>query len=199
MSESWLALRDADRDLALCLLFSPAAGRAVLADRLHLALEAETAVRGTSEPMLAAIRLQWWVDSIEQRRHESVPLMRRLLVHIEHGRLDKDAVLAQMALWQERLADDRISAGSCWRDLFTMLAERAERRDAAGYVGMAMGDQSLADRIDAASLAVLRDRRHYWIWMAGQVTRYRMSGAVRDNDPLLIWRMLGWRLGIRLP
>lgn len=198
-SNSWQALRDSDRELALCLLFSPAVSRPVLADRLHLALEAEMSVRVTSEPMLAAIRLQWWVDAIEARRHENVPLMRRIITHLEAGAIRQDDLLAQMALWQDRLADNRISAASCWRDVFVMLANGQEPRYAAGHVGAALQDHEQAAQLDDATLAGLQARDLYWIWMVGQLARHRLSGRYRDEDALLVWRMLAWRLGIRRP
>ena len=198
-SNSWQALRDSDRDLALCLLFNPTNSRPVLADRLNLALEAEISVRVTSEPMLAAIRLQWWADAIESRRHENVPLMRRLLMHLESGAIRQDDLLAQLALWQDRLADNTISAASCWRDVFVLLAGGQEPQPAAGRVGAALQDHELAAQLDEAILAGLRTRQLYWIWMAGQLARHRLSGGYRDDDALLVWRMLAWRLGIRRP
>jgi len=83
MTGGWQALRASDRDIALALLFAPSSRRDLISDRLHLAIEAENALRLASEPMLAAIRLQWWVEAIETRRHESVPLMERLITHID--------------------------------------------------------------------------------------------------------------------
>ena len=197
--DSWRALRDTDRDLALCLLFSPADGRAALADRLNLALEAENSVRVASEPMLAAIRLQWWVDAIEAGRHEKVPLMHRLLIHMETGKLQSDELLAQLAIWQDRLADETITAGGCWQVLFGMLAGTDGARQAAGLVGRAMYDPAQAAELDNGLLSGLRIRQHRWIWMAGQLARHRQSGQYREDDALLVWRMLGWRLGFRLP
>ena len=198
-SNGWQALRDSDRDLALCLLFSPSGSRPLLADRLHLALEAEISVRVTSEPMLAAIRLQWWADAIESRREEKVPLMRRLLRHLEAGAIQQDDLLAQLAIWQDRLADNTISAVSCWRDVFLMLAGGDEPPPAAGRVGAALQDHEQAAQLDDGILAGLRTREFYWIWMAGQLARYRLSGRYREDDALLVWRMLGWRIGIRRP
>ncbi|MEK9937054.1 MAG: hypothetical protein VW619_11520 [Rhodobiaceae bacterium] len=199
MSGSWPALRDSDRDLALCLLFSPASMRPLLADRLSLALEAENSLRVASEPMLAAIRLQWWVEAIEAGRDENVPLMRRLLAHLDAGHMDQCDLLAQLAIWQDRLADDRISAAACWQRLFVMLAGMEPARHAAGLVGMSLLEGVGASRLDDDTLAVLRRRPLYWIWMAGQVARYRGSDKYRDDDALLVWRMLGWRLGITRP
>lgn len=191
---SWQALRESDRHLALCLIFSPADSRAVLADRLNLALEAETSLRVTSEPMLAAIRLQWWVDAIESRRDEKVPLMRRLLTHLEDDAIQQDDLLAQLAIWQDRLAGGTISAASCWQDVFLMLADAKEAPPAAGFVGAALQDHEQAAKLDDGILAGLQTRELYWIWMAGQLARYRLSGRYRDDDALLVWRMLGWRM-----
>ncbi|MEC8643489.1 MAG: hypothetical protein VXZ67_11295 [Pseudomonadota bacterium] len=197
--DSWRALRDTDRDLALCLLFSPADGRAALADRLNLALEAENSVRVASEPMLAAIRLQWWVDAIEAGRHENVPLMHRLLIHMETGKLQSEELLAQLAIWQDRLADETITAGGCWQVFFGMLAGTDGARQAAGPVGRAMYDPAQDAKLDNGLLSGLRTRQHRWIWMAGQLARHRQSGKYREDDALLVWRMLGWRLGFRPP
>ena len=60
MSGGWQALHETDRDLALALLFAPAASRDVIADRLSLAIEAETAMKLASEPLLAAISAESW-------------------------------------------------------------------------------------------------------------------------------------------
>ena len=99
MSGGWQALRETDRDLALALLFAPAASRDLIADRLSLAIEAETAMKLASEPMLAAIRLQWWVEAIKNVSGESVPLMERLLGHLDRGSLASADLVAQMELW----------------------------------------------------------------------------------------------------
>ncbi|MEX0502491.1 hypothetical protein AB3X55_02720 [Alphaproteobacteria bacterium LSUCC0719] len=199
MSASWQALHNQDRSLALCLLFAPAKTRPLLADRLSLALEAELAIRVTSEPMLAAIRLQWWSDALETGRHENVPLAERLLAHIGRGHLDPDAVHAQLALWQDRLGDDTFGADRCWHDFFGMLAEDRAAEPAASLVGAALRTSQHADRLDDGLLADLRTPHHYWIWMIGQLARHEMSAADGTDDPLLIWKMLGWRCGFRLP
>jgi len=199
MSASWQALRDTQKDLALCLLFSAASTRPVLADRLILALETETSVRVTSEPMLAAIRLQWWVDAIETGRDENVPLIRRLLAHLGNGAVRKDELLTQIAIWQDRLADDTITAGASWQSLFGMLAGTDEAWQAAGRVGLAMYDPAQAAKLDDSLLSGLRTRHNYWVWMAGQLAIHRQSGQYREDDVLLVWRMLGWRLGFRRP
>ena len=156
LPNGWQTLRDSDRELALCLLFSPANTRSILADRLSLALEAEISVRVTSEPMLAAIRLQWWTDAIESRRDEKVPLMRRLLAHLEAGAIQQDDLLAQLAIWQDRLADNTISAASCWRDVFLMLAGGDEPPPAADVARSVLAEcDAVRDDLAAATPAVV--------------------------------------------
>jgi len=199
MSASWQALRSQDRNLALCLLFAPTSIRPILADRLSLALEAELAMRVTSEPMLAAIRLQWWFDALETGRHENVPLVQRLLSHIERGQLALDAVHAQLALWQDRLGDNSIAADRCWHDFFGMLVDDRAAKPAVSHVGAVLQAPQNVYKLDDGVLAKLRTPHHYWIWMAAQLARHEMSAIPGADDPLLIWRMLGWRYGFRLP
>ena len=125
--------------------------------------------------------------------------MRRLLAHLEAGAIRQDDLLAQLAIWQHRLADNTISVASCWRDVFLMLAGGDEPPPAAGRVGAALLDREQAAKLDDGILAGLRMREFCWIWMAGQLARHRLSGRYREDDALLVWRMLGWRIGIRRP
>jgi len=186
---AWPALRDADRDLALALLFAPHEGRDLLADRLTLALECEAAIRVASEPMLAAIRLQWWVEAIETGRHEQVPLMLRLLAHIESSRINAAALIGQIGLWQDRLASAPEDAGACWAECFAMLAPNntAPARNIAR--SLFAGETPLC----RDEIAGLKTPDMRWLWMLGRLALRRQAGAP-SNDPLLVWRMLGWRM-----
>lgn len=189
MSGAWPALREADRDLALALLFAPRRTRDLFADRLCLALECEAAIRVASEPMLAAIRLQWWVEAIESGRHEQVPLMQRLCDRIEAGEADAARLTDQVGLWQDRLASAPEDAGGCWAACFAMLVP--DHADAAATIA-----RSLFAEGPAPALSDLRDLNNpqtRWLWMLGRLAMRRSGGAAGD-DPLLVWRMLGWRL-----
>lgn len=186
---AWPALRDADRDLALALLFAQGRSREILADRLNLALECEVAIRAASEPMLAAIRLQWWVEAIETGRHEQVPLMQRLWHRIEIGEADAASLTDQIGIWQDRLASNPEDAGSCWAGCFALLAPG--RDEAASATARCLfGDGSPPSTSAMAELARPETR---WLWMLARMARHRQDGTTRD-DPLLVWRMLGWRL-----
>ena len=199
MTDGWRDLRNTDRDLAFCLLFASAPRRDLLADRLMLAHEAESAIRVASEPLLAAIRLQWWCDALETRRHENVPLMMRLLSHSEAGHVTADDLTTQLALWQDRLQQRSVSAAACWRALFTIMAGPGDVTEAAGMIGAALivPDQSgeVLDRhIDDL---VIGDT--VWIGMLGLLQRHRQAVPAGDSEPMLVWRMLGWRYGFRRP
>lgn len=195
MTGGWQALRASDRDIALALLFAPSAQRELIADRLHLAIETENALRLASEPMLAAIRLQWWVEAIETRRHESVPLMERLIAHINAGNVLADDLLSQVGLWQDRLASAPEDAAGCWGAMLAMLVpDQAAAAEQVGR-GLARPDSIVGDE----ALHLLATGQTRWAWIMGVLARHRRNGANRQEDPLLIWRMVGWRFGIRLP
>ena len=99
MAGAWQALRELDRELALALLFAPSQHRETLANLATLACEAENAVVAASEPMLAAIRLQWWVEALESGNSEGVPLVMRLLAEIDSATVTKQALIDLLGLW----------------------------------------------------------------------------------------------------
>ena len=199
MSGGWQALRETDRDLALALLFAPAASRDLIADRLSLAIEAETAMKLASEPMLAAIRLQWWVEAIQNASGESVPLMERLLDHLDRGLLASADLVAQMGLWQDRLStspeDAPNAMGDCWADCFGALLPPQEH--AARQVGRALVDPDA--RIGDEALGLLATAEGRWLWMLGMLVRHRRGSDASHDDSLIAWRMVGWRFGFRRP
>ena len=199
MTEGWRNLRNTDRDLAFCLLFASAPRRDLLADRLILAHEAESAIHVASDSLLAAIRLQWWCDALETRRHENVPLTMRLLSHIDAGRLTVEDITMQLALWQDRLQQETDGAGGCWRDFFRHLAGPGEAKEAAGIIGAALVEPSQVAAILSRHLDSLAAEDARWIGMLGLLLRYRCSVPASDSEPMLVWRMLGWRLGVRRP
>ena len=199
MSGGWQALRETDRDLALALLFAPAASRDLIADRLSLAIEAETAMKLASEPMLAAIRLQWWVEAIQNESGESVPLMERLLGHLDRGSLASADLVAQMELRQGRLStspeDSPNARGDCWADCFgALLPPQAQ---AARQVGRALVDPNALIGDEVLGLLAMADGR--WLWMIGMLVRHRRATGGSHDDPLMAWRMVGWRFGFRRP
>ncbi|MEC8146276.1 MAG: hypothetical protein VX073_06225 [Pseudomonadota bacterium] len=207
MSAGWQALRATDRDLALALLFAPGASRELIADRMSLAIEAETALKLASEPMLAAIRLQWWVEAIEQGSGGSVPLMQRLQRHLDSGAATPVALASQIGIWQDRLATapeanpettaetTPETTGACWAEFFGSLLPAQEQ--AARQVGRALVDSDA--RVGDEALGILARDDARWAWMIGLLARHRQTRGGSHDDPLMAWWMLGWRLGVRRP
>ena len=199
MKGGWLALRASnqasDRELAMALLFAPAATRDLLADQLSLAIEAETALRLASEPMLAAIRLQWWAEAIETGRHDSVPLMQRLVGHMESGALSADYLTTVVGLWQDRLTSAPEDAGSCWGGMMAMMLP--DKPAAAEQVGRALVEADAV--VGDEALHLLATGQSRWAWMLGVLARHRRHRVAPVDDPLMVWRMVGWRFGIRRP
>ena len=81
MSDSLTALRHELPALALTLGFAKPTERSMLADYLLFWLELRRALLA-SESMLAATRIAWWRDALEQKRGEA-PLAQRLIAKSE--------------------------------------------------------------------------------------------------------------------
>ena len=62
MSKPYQELRERARSLALASLFDKPHERDIICDLIQLGLELEKIIEIASEPMLAMIRMQWWVD-----------------------------------------------------------------------------------------------------------------------------------------
>ena len=114
---------------------------------------------------ISAIRLQWWVEAIEKRSGDSVPLMDRLLCHLDRGSLASADLVAQMGHWQDRLSrlpeDAPDAIGDCWADCFGKLLPSQEQ--AASQVGRALVDADA--RIGDEALGLLATAEGRWVWM----------------------------------
>ena len=85
-------LRGLDGDLYLCHLFAPEPERGALLTLYHLYADIARIPSSVSDPMVGAIRLQWWrdfLDSVESGDGRGTPIGEALL----HHRLPKDRLL----------------------------------------------------------------------------------------------------------
>ena len=85
-------LRGLDGDLYLCHLFAPPAKRGALLTLYHLYADIARIPASVSDPMVGAIRLQWWrdlFDTVANGDAHGTPIGEALLTH----KLDKQAVL----------------------------------------------------------------------------------------------------------
>ena len=80
MSTPYQELHERARALALTVIFDKPEERDVICDILQLGLELEKIIEIASEPMLAMIRMQWWLDLIAKSDGEDdiSPLAQRL-------------------------------------------------------------------------------------------------------------------------
>lgn len=77
-------LRGLDGDLYLCHLFAPADKRAALLTLYHLYADIARIPATVSDPMVGAIRLQWWrdlLDSVAKGEARGTPIGEALLAH----------------------------------------------------------------------------------------------------------------------
>lgn len=210
MSTGWQALRELDRDLALALLFAPVKNRELLSNITALACEAEAALKVASEPMLAAIRLQWWVEAVETGQTDQVPLAARLVVDIEAGSISKPDILGVIGLWQDRLSSDPEDGAGCWGETFAVMARLTDRgANGRGSVAAIETISDIANRIGHAQICdhahlttddfeLIDTPQYRWLLMLALQALYRQHGGQAES-PLLIWRMLAWKYGFIRP
>ena len=210
--DSWQSLRQTDHDIALCLLFTTAKNRPVIADIFSLAHELENAIRIPSEMMLAAIRLQWWSDALTSDEESNVPLMQRLQQHMTTTSLTRSDLITLVEAWQNRLTDDNLDASSSWTTCWQLAArlshkngqDDADINDIARVIGDAfIAIRSGSQSITPPSMQMLQQLKggtgeYRWLYLAGCLARYQLQSGQRD-DPLLAWRLLCWRFGVKPP
>lgn len=106
LSEIGAFARKHDPDRFFCALFAPPGPREALFALIGYHHELGRARETASNPMIAAIRLQWWRDALEQnRRHEVATPLR---AGIEAGLLDPADLLAMADAREAELEEDSI-------------------------------------------------------------------------------------------
>ena len=199
--EAWLALRETDRELACCLLFVPSDLRGLLSDLLSLAHECENAIRIPSESMLAAIRLQWWVDALVGDDPTVAPLAERLHGHLLSGKISIGQLYAMIGLWQDRLQNGTQGAADCWAQAFAMMPGIEGRHDLAmmaADIGRGFtGDEAVDVDLNKLRRQVGAETR--WLFLLACLIRHGQTSRGAGTDGLMVWRMLAWRWGVRLP
>ena len=91
------ALRDSGhplgRPLALCLIFEATNYQCLAASICDLAIALDSALHIPSESLLAAIRVQWWVDALSDNDAQTAPLVTQLHAQFQtHDGLQSDTI-----------------------------------------------------------------------------------------------------------
>jgi hypothetical protein len=162
--------------------------------------------------MLAAIRLQWWSDALTSDEESNVPLVQRLQQHMTTTSLTRSDLITLVEAWQNRLTDDNLDASSSWATCWQLAArlshkngqDDADINDIARVIGDAFiairsGSQSMTPPSMQMLQRLKSGKGEYrWLYLAGCLARYQLQSGQRD-DPLLAWRLLCWRFGVKPP
>jgi len=205
MTNSWQELRASNRELALLLLFVPAQKRDICADLILLGFELDNAIHIPSEVMLAAIRLQWWRDALSSPADSKVPLVKRLQSHIAADHFAREDVLALLDEWQDRLGDTDINPQHCWGRCWMLMAAVIKGHDFvaadAAKATAAIGQNCMTllkapeRRLDPVTLPETANLPRVFAIAAALIRHWCANPTTDQDDPLLVWRMVGWWLG----
>ena len=183
------ALRDSDhpfgRPLALCLMFEPANDQSLAASIFDLAIALDSALHIPSESLLAAIRVQWWVDALSDSTAQTAPLVTQLHAQFQtYGGLQSD-IIDLIGHWQTACHDENRDNSDGWAAVWALVAKH-------------MGQ--------AAQLAIATDIGHHLHHAirghephaAKPLNRQKISALRRDdagqNVHFCIWRLAGFAI-----
>jgi len=205
------ALKAQDPSIALIFGFETTQRRSLAANLLCLSGELENAIRIPKEPMLAAIRVQWWYDTLadEASAHQTniAPLVVRLRAHIHNEDIKRDDVLKLIEAWQACTMDETASSADAWSACWQLIGrylgddEISVVAQKIGGVlhGQKMPNTTTTQSLDSAYLKALRlqvqQNCQWWLYFAAIMGYRRQSDDhVEADDHLLVWRLVGWRL-----
>ena len=204
------ALKAQDPSITLIFGFETTQRRSLAANLICLSGELENAIRIPKEPMLAAIRVQWWFDTLanDASAHQPniAPLVVRLRTHIHNDDIKRDDILKLIEAWQACTMDETASSTdawcACWHLIGRYLGDD-EVGIAAQKIGSILHGQKIPNtattkQLDSAYLNALRlqvrKNRQWWLYFAAIIAYRRQSDHVETDDHMLVWRLLGWRL-----
>ena len=198
MSTPYQELHERARALALTVIFDKPEERDVICDILQLGLELEKIIEIASEPMLAMIRMQWWLDLIAKSDGEDdiSPLAQRL-----KKRFGDNHHLLVSALQNTQDSLQTPAHYVDWPSLFTVidtqLAWQADPQMIAqlGRNMAALYQEQGAHHYHALDDKIIKQatiKSHGFYRLINMVLQRQMDGKATD-DHLLIFRCL-WRI-----
>ena len=203
------------RPLALCLMFESIENQLMAASVFDLAIALDTALHIPSESLLAAMRIQWWADTLGKMTNQSVPLVACL--QSQQQKHDDFSTQLQDIIGEWQAAchyETRDSSGgwiAVWR-LIALYLGHITAVDQAASIGRelhfaALGQRcdKLAGNIDIKSLRKNdREEERTLLYLSACLNRKlkggqnsnldgtRMSNDMELDDPVLVWRILVW-------
>ncbi len=205
-------LKEADREglskaLAFCLMFDAPRTQFVCATMLELLTQLETALRLPSESLLAAIRVQWWVDAVLTPVDPTIappaPLIGQMHKLIKDDPQLEDALPNLLGFWQTACHDSDRDSRDGWVASFEILARvtgQAEVAEMAATVATSLYYASHDLSPIVVPLSVIRDLQQSgkksdqsWLYLSAMLARHLNQTDRNAAHPWLVWRVMGWR------
>ena len=195
------------RPLALCFAFEPADRQFAAASLIELGFTLDTALLTPSESLLAMIRLQWWIDSLQSTATETAPLLQNLRILCEQQPDMRDRLISLIGCWQEACHDEQRDSQPGWRALWRLLGETfsvaPDEAAAAGSFAVSSDDATVSGFTDRSGLPALRlmadGAPSHWLYLLACLGIYRRQknrpDPQWDDTAMLGWHILLWRLG----
>lgn len=205
------------RPLALCLMFESIENQLMAASVFDLAIALDAALHIPSESLLAAIRIQWWADTIVKTKNQNVPL----LVCLQSQFHRRDNLLSQLqdiiGEWQAACHYETRDSSEGWVAVWRLIAFHLGHKtavDQAAVIGQelhfaTLGQKykGLAANIDIKSLRKNdREEERTLLYLSACLSR-KLQGSQDSNldakgishdlgldDPMLVWRILIWHI-----
>lgn len=195
------------RPLALCFTFEPDDRQFAAATLIELGFTLDTALLTPSESLLAMIRLQWWIDSLQSTATEKAPLAQNLRILCEQQPDMRDRLIGLIGCWQEACQDEQRDSQPGWQALWRLLGATfsvaPDQAVAAGSFAVLSDDASASGFTDRSGLLALRRMAEgapsHWLYLLACLGAYRRQKNRPDPQPddsaMLGWYILLWRLG----
>ena len=198
MSAPYQELHKRARALAFTVIFDKAEERDAICDILQLGLELEKIIEIASEPMLAMIRMQWWLDLLSETKlaDDISPLAQRLstcfgkenqmLITALQNTQDSLQTPSHYVDWPSLLA--ALDAHLGWQADSQMLAQLGRNMAALYQEQAGHHYHELDDKI----IKKATGKSHGFYRLLNMVIQRQMDNKATD-DHLLIFRCL-WRV-----
>ena len=211
-SDSMQNLRDYPhplaRPLALCFVFDPAETQFIAATCLELGFTLDTALAKPNESLLAAVRLQWWIDAIQDTSPAHVPLVQNLRILMKNQPDIADQLVTVIGYWQNACHDDNRNSQQGWQALWQLLGKTlGQDADTVARIGifcLSSDAPCPADTHDKTGLLALRRTAPagygQWVYLLACFGIYQQqldqNHQANAEFTLLGWRLLLWWLGL---
>jgi hypothetical protein len=195
------------RPLELCFAFEPIDRQFTAATLIELGFTLDTALLTPSESLLAMIRLQWWIDTLQSTATETAPLLQNLRILCGQQPDMRDRLISVIGCWQDSCHDEQRDSQPGWQALWRLLGETflviPDQAAAVGKFAMSSDDAAAFGFTDRSNLLALRRMADgapsHWLYLLACLGAYgrrkNRSDPQPDDSAMLGWHILLWRLG----